>query len=216
MGAGERGRGQRVHCGFSGRSGGPKSAEIGRLGGRELTETGRLGGPKLTKIDRFGAPESTKMGRLGGPNLIIKTEGVCRLMLPGVRTCAPFEAGILHSCIGGGGGRSSPLTPPGGGGGQRGSVAGRHTVDHQDAERQGVGQCWAGRARKRGEACGGRPKCGGVRAAETVTRPLHEPAQPPVYQPLGSANAETTPAGTRAAAADRTHRPNATCEGKNG
>ena len=35
-------------------------------------------------------------------------------------------------------------------------------------------------------------------------------------QPRGSANAETTPAGAPAAAADRTQRPDATCEGKNG
>ena len=34
--------------------------------------------------------------------------------------------------------------------------------------------------------------------------------------PLGSANAETTPAGAPAAAADRKQRPDATCEGKNG
>ena len=38
----------------------------------------------------------------------------------------------------------------------------------------------------------------------------------PAHQPLGSANAETTPAGAPAAAADRTQRPDATCEGKNG
>ena len=36
------------------------------------------------------------------------------------------------------------------------------------------------------------------------------------HQRLGSANAETTPAGAPAAAADRTQRPDATCEGKNG
>ena len=36
------------------------------------------------------------------------------------------------------------------------------------------------------------------------------------HQPLGSANAETTPAGAPAAAADRTQRPDATCEGKTG
>ena len=35
-------------------------------------------------------------------------------------------------------------------------------------------------------------------------------------KPLGSANAEATPAGAPAAAADRTQRPDATCEGKNG
>ena len=38
----------------------------------------------------------------------------------------------------------------------------------------------------------------------------------PTQQLLGSANAETTPAGAPAAAADRTQRPDATCEGKNG
>ena len=38
----------------------------------------------------------------------------------------------------------------------------------------------------------------------------------PAHQILGSANAETTPAGAPAAAADRTQRPDATCEGKNG
>ena len=38
----------------------------------------------------------------------------------------------------------------------------------------------------------------------------------PAHQRLGSANAETTPAGAPAAAADRTQRPDATCEGKNG
>ena len=38
----------------------------------------------------------------------------------------------------------------------------------------------------------------------------------PAHQPLGSANAETTPAGAPAAAADATQRRDATCEGKNG
>ena len=38
----------------------------------------------------------------------------------------------------------------------------------------------------------------------------------PTHQRLGSANAETTPAGAPAAAADRTQRPDATCEGKTG
>ena len=38
----------------------------------------------------------------------------------------------------------------------------------------------------------------------------------PTHQPLGSATAETTPARAPAAAADRTQRPDATCEGKNG
>ena len=43
-----------------------------------------------------------------------------------------------------------------------------------------------------------------------------QPAQPPSHQRLGSATAETTPAGAPAAAADRTQRPDATCEGTNG
>ena len=38
----------------------------------------------------------------------------------------------------------------------------------------------------------------------------------PTHQRLGSANAETTPAGAPAAAADRKQPPDATCEGKNG
>ena len=38
----------------------------------------------------------------------------------------------------------------------------------------------------------------------------------PAHQLLGSTNAETTPAGAPAAAADRKQRPDATCEGKNG
>ena len=53
--------------------------------------------------------------------------------------------------------------------------------------------------------------------------PLTQTAHPaasttaPAHQPLGSANAETTPAGAPAAAADdRKQRPDATCEGKNG
>ena len=31
----------------------------------------------------------------------IKAEGVCRLVLPGVSTCSPFEEGILHMWMGG-------------------------------------------------------------------------------------------------------------------
>ena len=78
----------------------------------------------------------------------------------------------------------------------------------------------------------------GVWAAKTVKRPPQQPAQPPVrqllgaadahtahpaasrtapaHQRLGSANAETTPAGAPAAAAGRTQRPDATCEGTSG
>ena len=93
-----------------------------------------------------------------------------------------------------------------------------------------------------GGGCGtfgmGRPVDRGVWAAKTVKRPPQQPAQPPIRQLLGaadaqtahpattstapahqrrgSANAETTPAGAPAAAADRPQRPDATCEGKNG
>ena len=48
-----------------------------------------------------------------------------------------------------------------------------------------------------------------------LTRKRHIPPHP-AHQPLGSANAATTPAGAPAAAADRTQRRDATCEGKTG
>ena len=78
---------------------------------------------------------------------------------------------------------------------------------------------------------------GGEGAAKAVKRPRQQPAQPPIrqllgaahaqtahpatfstapsHQRLGSANAETTPARAPAAAADRTQRPDAKCEGEN-
>ena len=57
----------------------------------------------------------------------------------------------------------------------------------------------------RGEACGGRPERGGEWTAKPVKRPPHQPAQPPVRQPLGPTTTETTPQGTQAAAAVRKH-----------
>ena len=85
---------------------------------------------------------------------------------------------------------------------------------------------------------GGRPVDRGAWATKTVKRPPQQPARPPIrqrlgaadaqmappatfstapaHQLLGSANAETTPARAPAAAADRTQRRDATCEGKNG
>ena len=85
---------------------------------------------------------------------------------------------------------------------------------------------------------GGWPVDRGTWTAKTVKRPRRQPAQPPIrqllgaidaqtahpatsstapaHQRLGSANAETTPAGAPAAAADRTQRPDVTCEGKSG
>ena len=102
----------------------------------------------------------------------------------------------------------------------------------------GGGGTWASRPRKHSEAGYGRPVDRGVWTAKTVKRPRQQPAQPPIrqvlgaadaqtahpatfstasaHQLLGSANAETTPAGAPAAAADRTQRPDATCEGESG
>ena len=61
---------------------------------------------------------------------------------------------------------------------------------------------------------------GGVRqllgAADAQTAHPATFSTAPAHQRRGSTNAETTPAGAPAAAADRTQRPDATCEGKNG
>ena len=54
----------------------------------------------------------------------------------------------------------------------------------------------------------------GTADAQTAHPPTSSTA--PAHQRLGPANAEPTPAGAPAAAADRTQRPDATCEGKNG
>ena len=94
---------------------------------------------------------------------------------------------------------------------QRGKAGGGRPGQHAEGW-----SIWASRTQKHGEACGGRPECGGEWAAKPVKRPPKQPAQPPVRPPLGSANAETTPARAPAAAANRTQRPDATCEGKNG
>ena len=53
-------------------------------------------------------------------------------------------------------------------------------------------------------------------AADTQTAHPATFSTAPAHQRLGSANAETTPAGAPAAAADRTQRPDATCEGETG
>ena len=53
-------------------------------------------------------------------------------------------------------------------------------------------------------------------AADTQTAHHATSSTVPTRQLPGSANAETTPAGTPATAADRTQRPDATCEGTNG
>ena len=53
-------------------------------------------------------------------------------------------------------------------------------------------------------------------AADAQTAHPATSSTAPAHQLLGSANAETTPAGAPPSAADRTQRPDATCEGKNG
>ena len=90
----------------------------------------------------------------------------------------------------------------------------------------------AGRTRKHSESGYGRPVDRGAWTAKTVKQLGQQPAQPPIRQllgatdaqtahpatsstapahrPLGSANAETTPARAPAAAADRTKQPDAT------
>ena len=131
----------------------------------------------------------------------------------------------------------------GGRGGTRGrpAVRGKGACGGRAAQRVEEQGTWASRTRKHSEAGYGRPVDRGVWTANTVKRPRQQPAHPqyanywapltrkrhitpdpatsstaPAHQQLGSANAETTPAGAPAAAADRKQRPDATCEGKNG
>ena len=118
----------------------------------------------------------------------------------------------------------------------RPTVRGKRTYGGRPGQRVEEQGTWA--AQKHSKAGYGRPVDRGVWTAKTVKRPRQQPAHPqyanywapltrqrhihatfstaPTHQPLGSANAETTPAGAPAAAADRKQRPNATCEGKNG
>ena len=60
---------------------------------------------RVRKGGGAGAPEQTRAaseqtGDPPGANRS-KAEGVCQSVLPGVRTCAPFEEGILHLWMGG-------------------------------------------------------------------------------------------------------------------
>ena len=145
-------------------------------------------------------------------------------------------AGLLltawHYCEGGGLFAQQEREPIRG----RPAVRGKRTYGGQlgqHVEEQGT---WA--AQKHSEAGYGRPVDRGAWTAKTVKRSRQQPAQPPTrqlpgaadtqtahpatfstaptHQLLGSGNAETTPAGAPAAAADRTQRPDATCEGKTG
>ena len=76
------------------------------------------------------------------------------------------------------------------------------------------------RARQGGGGGGATASTSSIRqllgAADTQTAHHATFSTAPSHQPLGSANAETTPAGAPTAAADRKQRPDATCEGKNG
>ena len=102
----------------------------------------------------------------------------------------------------------------------RPTVRGKRTYGGRPGQRAEEQGTWA--AQKHSEAGYGRPVDRGVWTAKTVKRPRQQTAHHatfstvPTHQLLGSANTETTPAGAPAAAADRTQRPDATCEGKNG
>ena len=109
----------------------------------------------------------------------------------------------------------------------RPAVRGKRTYGGWPGQRVEEQGTWA--SQKHSEAGYGRAVDRGVWTAKTVKRPPQQPAQPPIrqllgaadtqtahpatfstaptHQRLGSANAETTPAGAPAAAADRTQRP---------
>ena len=157
-----------------------------------------------------------------------------------IAAVTPSGMGQWHGCIleGGGGGSPDGLFAQQ----EREPIRGRPAVRGKRTYGGRPGQCleeqgtWA--TQKHSEAGYGRPVDRGAWAAKTVKRPPQQPAQPPIrqllgaadaqtahpatfstaptHQSLGSANAETTPAGAPAAAADRTQRPDATCEGKTG
>ena len=184
-------------------------------GGRDASE-GK--GPQRRPQRRLGRRLEGVAEAVGG--------GYCRLQMPlrmalGVRGTV---AGHRSSEGGGGGDASPPFQCIRGAG-----------VYMMDVEEQGT--C-ASRTQKHSEVGYGRPVDRGAWAAKTVKRPLQQPAQPPIrqllgaadaqtahpatsstapaHQRLGSVNAETTPARAPAAAADRMQRPDATCEGTNG
>ena len=120
----------------------------------------------------------------------------------------------------------------------RPAVRGKRTYGGRPGQRVEEQGTWASHTQKHSEAGYGRPVDRGAWTAKTVKRPRQQPAHPqyanywapltrkrhshatsstaPAHQRRGPANAETTPAGAPAAAADRTQRPDATCEGKNG
>ena len=118
----------------------------------------------------------------------------------------------------------------------RPAVRGKGTCRGRPGQRVEEQGTWASRTRGRSEAGYGRPEDRGVwtaknsqttpattstssirqllGAADAQTAHHATSSRAPAHQPLGSANAETTPAGAPAAAADR-KQPDATCEGKN-
>ena len=83
-----------------------------------------------------------------------------------------------------------------------------------------VSRCFAAGEREGGGVGGSsehNPQYANYWAPLTRKRHIHATSgTAPAHQPLGSANAGATPAGAPAAAADRTQRPDATCEGKTG
>ena len=76
-----------------------------------------------------------------------------------------------------------------------------------------LGLTHTGTQRGRLWTTGGRQRCVGSKNGQTAAATT---STAPVRQQLGSANAETAPARAPATAFDKTQRPDAACEGKNG
>ena len=111
----------------------------------------------------------------------------------------------------------------------RPAVRGKRTYGGRPGQRVEEQGTWASRTQKHSEAGYGWPVDRGAWTTKTVKRPRQQPAHPqyanywapltltfntaPTLQPLGSANAETTPARAPAAAADPTqHAEGRTCD----
>ena len=192
---------------------------------RDLEDPGAHAPPSgtLTSPSIFSSHEFRRNSNPSNPLIPAgKTGPERRCPWPSVVPVCRCRVGPEHVWVGGGtemglAGCGKEVGRGGGGGGM---------------EEQGT---WASRRRKQSEAG---PVDGGVWTAKTVKRPPQQSAQPPIRQLLGAtdaqaahpatsstapahqrrgpANAETTPAGAPAAAADRTQRPDATREGQNG
>ena len=143
---------------------------------------------------------------------------------PEFRTVAGgVEYRVVH-LVSGGGGDASCARATHGVVGRNGTTRGgvRHLgLTHTETQRRrlwttGGGSCMGSKNRQTTPATTsttpGTPTIGHANA-QTAPATL---STAPGHQLRGSANAETTPAGAPAAAADRTQRPDATCEGKSG